>query len=106
VSKIVHANSSTKIVFRSGQAVEKIAKALDLQDDRFKRIQQLPIRNCFVWIDGQEDTIEMKTIDFLREPHKYSKYLQLLESKYSNSTSPNLYVSFIDMRTSLYEMLS
>lgn len=106
VSRIVHANSSTKIVFRSGQAVDKIAMALDLQDDRSKRIQQLPIRNCFVWLDGQEQTIEMKTIDFSREPHKYSSYLQLLESKYPNSTYTNLYDSFIDMRTSLYEKLS
>ncbi len=106
VSRIVHGNSSTKIIFRSGQSMEKIAKALSLQDEGYKRLQQLPIRNCFVWIDGEDQAIEMTTVDFTREPHNHSLYFQYLRDKYPSSNYTSLYDSFIDMRTSLYEKLS
>ena len=105
VSNIVHANSSTKIVFRSNQAIKKIANAFNLPDDRFKLVQQLPIRHCLVWIDGQDQALEMTTLDFSRNPLNYSQCLQVLESKYPSFTCPLLYTSFIDMRTSLYEKL-
>jgi len=106
VSKIVHGNSSTKIIFRSGQAIEKIAKTLSLQDEGYKRLQQLPILNCFVWIDGEDQAIEMTTVDFTREPHNHSLYFQYLRDKYPSSNYTSLYDNFIDMRTSLYEKLS
>ena len=106
VSNIVHANSSTKIVFRSGQEIEKIAKALNLQDFYFKRLQQLPIRHCFFWKDGQEYVKEMTTVNFTLEPLKYNHYLLLLKRKYHSSTYPLLFNNFIDMRTALYDKLT
>ncbi|NPD87384.1 MAG: ATP-binding protein [Asgard group archaeon] len=106
VSNIVHGNSSTKIVFRSGQGVEKIADALNLQEEQHKRIQQLPIRNCFVWIDGQDQAIEMTTADFTLNPLNYTLYIQILKRKYPSFVYPKLYNSFIDMRTTLYANLS
>jgi len=106
VSNVVHANSSTKIVFRSGQEIEKIAKALNLQDFYFKRLQQLPIRHCFFWKDGQEYVKEMTTVNFTLEPLKYEHYLLFLKRKYHSSTYPLLFSSFIDMRVALYDKLT
>ncbi|MCE7748955.1 MAG: ATP-binding protein [Candidatus Heimdallarchaeota archaeon] len=106
VSRIVHANSSTKIVFRSCQETEKIAKALNLHDFHFERLQQLPIRHCFVWKDGQHKAIEMVTKDFNRKPLNYNHYLLFLKRKYSYAAYPLLFNSFIDMRTSLYDKLT
>ena len=106
VSNIVHGNSSTKIVFRSGQGVEKIADAINLQEEDHKRIKQLPIRNCYVWIDGQDQAIEMTTADFSLNPLNNTLYLQILKRKYPSFVYPLLYNSFIDMRTTLYGKLS
>ncbi|MCG3255125.1 MAG: ATP-binding protein, partial [Candidatus Heimdallarchaeota archaeon] len=106
VSNVVHANSSTKIVFRSGQEIEKIAKALNLKEFHFNRLQQLPIRHCFVWKDGQEYVTEMTTINFTLDPLKYNHYLLLLKRKYHSSTYPLLFNNFIDMRTALYDKLT
>ena len=106
VSNVVHANSSTKIVFRSSQEIEKIAKALNLQEFYFKRLQQLPIRHCFLWKDGQEYVKEMTTVNFTLNPLKYDHYLLFLKRKYHSSTYPLLFNSFIDMRTALYDKLT
>ena len=106
VSNVVHANSSTKIVFRSSQEIEKIAKALNLQEFYFKRLQQLPIRHCFFWKDGQEYVKEMTTVNFTLEPLKYDHYLLFLKRKYHSSTYPLLFSSFIDMRVALYDKLT
>ena len=106
VSNIVHANSSTKIVFRSGQEIEKIAKALNLQEFHFNRLQKLPIRHCFFWKDGQEEVSELMTVDFTLPPLKYNHYLLFLKRKYHSSPYPLLFTSFIDMRAALYDKLS
>ncbi|MCG3221268.1 MAG: ATP-binding protein, partial [Candidatus Heimdallarchaeota archaeon] len=106
VSNIVHGNSSTKIVFRSCQGVEKIADALSLQEEQSQYLKQLPIRNCFVWIDGQAQAIEMTTADFSLNPLNNTLYLQILKKKYPSFVYPLLYNSFIDMRTTLYGKLS
>ncbi|GAI76608.1 unnamed protein product, partial [marine sediment metagenome] len=46
------------------------------------------------------------TTDFSRNPKKRAQYLEILESKYPVSSSSNLYDSFIDMRTSLFDKMS
>ena len=99
-------HSSTKIVFRSSQEREKIAKAINLQELHFTRLQQLPIRHCFFWKDGQEEVSELITVDFILTPLKYAHYLLFLKRKYHSSTYPLLFNSFIDMRAALYDKLS
>ncbi len=106
VSNIVHGNSSTKIVFRSNQDIEKIAKAFNFEDEHYSRLQQLPIRHCFFWKDGQKEVAEMITADFTLAPLKYNGYIIFLRKKYSSSTYPLLFNNFIDMRAALYEKLS
>jgi hypothetical protein len=106
VSNIVHGNSSTKIAFRSNQDIDKIAKAFNFEEEHYSRLQQLPIRHCFFWKDGQKKVSELITSDFDLAPMKYNSYLMFLRRKYSSSTYPLLFNSFIDMRAKLYDKLS
>ena len=104
VSQIVHANSATKIVFRSGGRIDKLTSALNLQEKDFSRLKILPKRHCFV--SGDHQTIEIVTLDFLKEPLNRQQYTVSLKKKYHYSSYPLLYSSFIAMRTSLYEKFS
>ncbi len=106
VSNIVHANSSTKIVFRSGQETEKLAKALNLHEFHYERLQQLPIRHCFIWKDGENKALEIITKEFNCKPLDYQTYLLFLKRKYSSSLYPLLFSSFIEMRTTLHDKLT
>ncbi len=104
VSQVVHANSATKIVFRSGGRIDKLTSALNLQEKDFSRLKILPKRHCFV--SGDHQTTEMVTLDFLKEPLNRQQYAVSLKKKYQFSSYPLLYSSFIAMRTSLYDEFS
>ncbi len=104
VSQVVHANSATKIVFRSGGRIDKLTSALNLHEKDFSRLKILPKRHCFV--SGDYQTTEMVTLDFLKEPLNRQQYTISLKKKYTYTSYPLLYSSFIDMRTSLYEKFS
>ena len=103
VSNIVHGNSATKIVFRSSEKADLIGKTLNLSEEDVSRMQRLPTQHCYVFFDGAESAIQMKTLDVVGDLMSYSEYRTKLLKRYGRSVFPLLYSSFIDMRTSLYQ---
>ncbi len=106
VSKIVHGNSSTKIIFRSSEKTDKIARALNIGEDEINNLHKLPIQHCYVFKDGFEKALELKTNNISTNSYNYSNYLSLLRRKYPSRQYPLLYENFIEMRTSLYKQVN
>ncbi len=102
VSNIVHGNSATKIIFRSGDKVEKIANAINLSEELSSRLQTLPFRNCYAFVRGIEHPFVLKTVACSSEQLSKYQYRSLLNSKYQHFTHPLLYRNFIEMRSAIY----
>jgi hypothetical protein len=103
VSNIVHANSATKFVFRSSDKTETIAKALNLEEDEITKIHSLPTQHCFLFFEGSDSAIQIRTLDLLTNPISYVEYQAKMLKKYGRSVFPLLFNNFIDMRTSIYQ---
>ena len=103
VSTIVHGNSATKVVFRSSEKAELIGKSLNLSEEEVSIMQRLPTQHCYVFLDGAESAIQIKTLDVVGDLMSYSEYRTKLLKRYGRSVFPLLYNNFIDMRTSLYQ---
>jgi DNA helicase HerA-like ATPase len=103
VSNIVHANSATKFVFRSSDKTETIAKALNLEEDEITKIHSLPTQHCFLFFEGSDSAIQIRTLDLLTNPISYAEYQAKMLKKYGRSVFPLLFNNFIDMRTSIYQ---
>ncbi len=103
VSTIVHGNSATKVAFRSSEKAELIGKTMNLSEENISKMQRLPTQHCYVFFDGAESAIQMKTLDVVGNLMSYSEYRTKLLKRYGRSVFPLLYNNFIDMRTSLYQ---
>jgi len=103
VSNIVHANSATKFVFRSSDRTDLIAKALNLEEDEITKIQSLPTQHCYLFFEGSDSAIQIRTLDLPTNPTSYAEYQTKMLKKYGRSVFPLLFNNFIDMRTSIYQ---
>ena len=103
VSNVVHANSSTKIVFRSNEKTERIGRALNLSEEEIALVQRLLTQQCFVLSDQHEQAVLTHTYDHSVKPSSYSEYISTILRKYGKSEFPTLYKNFIEMRTELYK---
>ena len=103
VSNIVHGNSTTKFVFRSSEKTDLIAKALNINEDEIVKIQRLPTQHCFLFFEGSESAVQIRTLDITKDPVSYAEYESKMIKKYGRSVFPLLYNNFIDMRTSIYQ---
>jgi hypothetical protein len=103
VGKISHGNSATKLVFRSSENTDLIAKTLNLSDEEINKIQSLPTQHCFLFSEDSNLAIQIKVLDIFKDIMSYTEYQSKMLKKYGKSVFPLLYNNFIDMRTSLYQ---
>ncbi len=103
VSNIVHGNSATKIIFRSSEKADIIGKSINLSEDEISKIQSLPTQHCFIFFDGSEIPLKIRTFDLLSDPISFAEYRSKIIKRYGRSVLPLLYNNFIEMRTSLYQ---
>ncbi|MHA1801251.1 MAG: ATP-binding protein [Candidatus Heimdallarchaeaceae archaeon] len=103
VSNIVHGNSATKIIFRSSEKADIIGKSINLSEDEISKIQRLPTQHCFIFFEGSETPLKIRTFDLLGEPISFAEYCSKIIKRYGRSVFPLLYNNFIEMRTSLYQ---
>ncbi len=103
VSNIVHGNSATKFVFRSSEKTDLIVKALNLEEDEITKIQSLPTQHCFLFFEGSDSAIQIRTLNLATDPISFTEYQTKMLKKYGRSVFPLLFNNFIDMRTSIYQ---
>ncbi len=103
VSNIVHGNSATKIIFRSSEKADIIGKSINLSEDEISKVQRLPTQHCFIFFEGSEKPLKIRTIDLLSEPISFAEYRSKIIKRYGRNVLPLLYNNFIEMRTSLYQ---
>ncbi len=103
VSNIVHGNSATKIIFRSSEKADIIGKSINLSEDEISKVQRLPTQYCFIFFEGSDKPLKIRTIDLLCEPISFAEYRSKIIKRYGRSVLPLLYKNFIEMRTSLYQ---
>ncbi|MHA1202940.1 MAG: ATP-binding protein [Candidatus Heimdallarchaeaceae archaeon] len=103
VSNIVHGNSATKIIFRSSEKADVISKSINLSEDEINKIQTLPTQHCFIFFEGSEKPLKIRTFDLLSNPLNFAEYRSKIIKRYGRSVFPLLYNNFIEMRTSLYQ---
>ncbi|MBY8999290.1 MAG: DUF87 domain-containing protein [Candidatus Heimdallarchaeota archaeon] len=103
VSNIVHGNSATKIIFRSSEKADVIGRSINLTEEDINQVHRLPTQHCYIFFEGSEMPLKIRTLDLLNEPMSFAEYHTRIIKRYGRSVFPLLYNNFIEMRTSLYQ---
>jgi hypothetical protein len=87
ISPVVHANSSTKVIFRSAEDVERISLAISLSFAQKNYLRQIPIRQ-FLFVSANNEPLLARSLEVKIKHSSHSPLNQKEERK--NQINPNL----------------
>jgi len=98
ISNIVHGNSSTKVIFRSYEDVEQIAKNLNLSEEEVPFIKRLPTQYCYFISERSNKAILIRTLDQQLQILTTKQYIEVLRKKYDDVRFPLIFKNFVELR--------